>query len=77
MNVKQAIALAMGTIAAIILVSLPRSHTPPRLVSTQKQPDGQIVTTYQAHLVPWQPVVFAVVIVVTGVAVVRLRTVHD
>ena len=77
MNVKQAIALALGTIAAIILVSLPHSYTPLRLVSTQRQPDGAIVTTLQRRLIPWQPVVFTVVILVTGFALVRLRTVRD
>ena len=76
MNAKQATVLTIAILAAILLVSLPRTFTRPRLVSTQRQANGGIVTTYQTHVIPWQPALFAVVVLVSGVAIFRLRTVR-
>ncbi len=77
MNPRQAIALALGTILGIILVLTPRLYTPPRQITHQVQPDGSIVDVSVTHPIFWQPPVFALVVLATGFAVVRLRTVKD
>jgi hypothetical protein len=77
MNSKQAIALGIGTILGIILVMTPRISTAPVQVSHQVQSDGSIVDVRQSHRIFWQPPVFVLVIVITGYAVLRLRTIKE
>lgn len=74
MNPRQAIALAIGTILAVIIVLSPRIGTPLKQVSRQVEPDGTIVTIEKSQPIFWQPAVFAVTLLVTGIAVAGLRT---
>ena len=74
MNPRQAIALAIGTMLAIALVLSPRTGTPLHPVSRQVAPNGAITTVETSRPIFWQPPVFALVVLVTGIAIVRLRT---
>ncbi len=75
MNPKQAIALAVGTVLCVILVLTPRLYSRPSQVFHQVQPDGSIVDVQKSHPIFWQPPAFALVVLLTGYAVVRLRTI--
>ncbi len=77
MNPRQAIALAIGTVMGIILVMTPRLTTTPVQVSHKTLPDGTIVDVSRSHPIFWQPPVFALVVLITGYAVIRLRTVKQ
>lgn len=79
MNPKQAIALALGLIAAVTLVMLPRQwqYTRPRHISTRTMPDGSIETVYRSKQIFWQPMVFGLVVLTTGFVVYRLRKTND
>jgi hypothetical protein len=73
MNAKQAIALAIGTIAAMALILMPPMHTRLQQTSTKILPNGSIQTVETSHLAPWQPAGFVLVVVVTGFTVYRLN----
>lgn len=74
MNSRQAIALAIGTLLAVALVLSPRTGTPLHPVSRQIGPNGAITTVEKSQPIFWQPPVFALVVLVTGIALVRFRT---
>ena len=73
MNQKQAIALAIGLILGIGIVTYHWPRPAPRLVSSRTKAGGEIVTDYKAppNLVP--PLAFAAVVVATGLSVYGLR----
>jgi hypothetical protein len=77
MNPKQAIALGIGIIIGVILVMTPRISTTPVQISHQVQPNGSIIDVRQSHQIFWQPPVYILVILVTGYAVLRLRTIKE
>lgn len=73
MNAKQAIALGIGALLAIVLVLLPTPHTPLRLVSSRTLPNGTINDTIQSNPIQWKPFAYVLVILATGYAVYRYR----